>query len=87
VIIGIFIFLRSFRGISEQPSTAAPIPVALYATFGLLFFVLPVVAIVFLITSFSSGHRMRTLFLILYIGWNALIVFAGLSLWSLFIQR
>ena len=72
------------RGISEQPSTT--IPVAFYATFGILFFVLPGVAIVLLARSFSRGHRMRTLFSILHIGWNALIVFAGLFLWVSFVH-
>jgi hypothetical protein len=80
LLIGVFNF---FRGISEQKATGlGAIAGGLtegYLTFGfILGFVLPVVAIVLLIRSFSSGHGMRTLFSILYIGWNALIVF-GLS--------
>jgi len=87
-IIGI---LNSFRGISEQKATGlGAIAGGLadsYATFGLiLVFLMPVVAIVLLSMSFSPGHWMRTLFSILYISWNALIVFAGLSLWLFLIR-
>jgi len=83
VVIGIF---NSFRGISEQKATGlGAIAGGLaegYANFGLILALLaPVVAIVLLIKSFSSGHRMRTLFSLLYIGWNLLMLFAGLFAW------
>jgi len=46
-----------------------------YATFGLILgLLLPIVAIVLLSRSFSSGHRMRALVSLLYIGWNAVIL-------------
>ena len=40
-------------------------------------FRMPVVAIVLLSKPFSPSHRMRILFSILYIGWNAQMVFVG----------
>jgi hypothetical protein len=75
-IIGIF---HSFRGISEQKATGVGAIVggleAGYATFGLILgLLLPVVAIVLLMRSFSSGHRVRALFSVLYIGWNVVMV-------------
>jgi len=74
-IIGIF---PAFRGISEQKATGVG---ALagglaegFATFGLILALLmPVVAIGLLIRSFSSGHGMRSLVSLLYIGWNAIV--------------
>lgn len=80
-IIGIF---HSFQGISEQKATGIGALAGGLAegfiTFGLILaFLVPVVAIVLLIRSFSSGHRMRTLFSLLSIGWNVLMLLAGLS--------
>ena len=82
-ILGIF---HSFREVSEQKATGlGAIAGGLaegFVTFGLILaFLVPVVAIVLLIRSFSSGHWMRTLFSLLYIVWNVLMVLAGLSAW------
>jgi len=73
-IIGIFIPFG--RGIGEQKAMGlGAIAGGLaesYGTLGIILaFVLPVVAIVLLIKSFSSGHRMRAL---LYIGWNVIVL-------------
>jgi hypothetical protein len=87
LIIGI---LHAFRGISEEKATGlgaiAGGLAGSYATFGLvLAFVLPVGAIVMLVKSFSVGHRMRTVFSLLYICWSALtLALAGLFLWLSF---
>ena len=58
-----------------------------YVTFALILaFVLPIAAIVLLVKSFSGGHRMRALFSLLCILWNALMLaLAGLFVWLSFI--
>jgi uncharacterized protein YybS (DUF2232 family) len=71
--------LTSFRGISEQKATGLGAVVGglagSYATFGIILaFVLPVVAILLLIRSFSSAHGMRSLVSLPYIGWNAIML-------------
>jgi len=83
--IGIF---HSFRGISEQKATGiGAIAGGLaegYITFGLILALLvPVVAIVLLVRSFSSGRGMRSLVSLLYIGWNAIVLLglAGMFVW------
>jgi hypothetical protein len=83
-IIGIFV---SFRGISEQKATglgaiAGGLSKA-YLIYGLIVAVLSLIAIVLLSKSFSSGHRMRALFSVFYIGWNAvlLMALAVLTVW------
>ena len=76
---------NSFRGISTENATGlAAIAFGLlegYATFGILLaFVLPVLAIVLLVRSFSGGHRIRALLSVLCIGWSALtLALASLS--------
>jgi len=80
---------NSFGGIQQEKATglaaAAGGIAEMYATFGLILaFVLPVGAIVLLVGSFSRGHRIRTLFSVLYIGWSAFtLVAAGLFVWFL----
>jgi len=70
---------HSFRGISEQKATglgavAGGIAEA-YVTFALILaFVLLIAAIVLLVKSFSGGHRMRALFSLLCILWNAVML-------------
>ena len=88
LILGTF---HSFRGISEQKATglgavAGGIAEA-YMTFALILaFALPIAAIVLLVKSFSGGHRMRALFSLLCILWNALMLaLAGLFVWLSFI--
>jgi F0F1-type ATP synthase membrane subunit c/vacuolar-type H+-ATPase subunit K len=87
LVIGIF---HSFRGISEQKATGLGAVAGglaeSYAIFGLvLALVLPVGAIVLLVKSFASGHRVRALFSLLYICWSTLtLAFAGLFVWLSF---
>lgn len=88
VVLGIF---SAFRGIQQEKATGlAAVAGAIsemYATLGLVLgFVIPVGAIVLLVKSFSGGHRMRTLFSVLYICWSAFsLVLAGLFVWVVFI--
>jgi len=78
---------NGFKGISEQKATGLGAVlgalVEAYATLGLILaFVLPVVAIVLLVRSFSKGHPMRAVFSVLYICWTALtFALAGLFVW------
>jgi hypothetical protein len=88
LIVGMF---NSFRGISEQKATGfggvAGGLAGAYMTFGLILaFVLPVVAIVLLVRSFSGRHRVRALVSVLYICWSTLaLALAGLFVWLSFI--
>ena len=79
--------LNAFKGISEQKATgvgaAAGGIAGGYAALGVICsFVLPVAAIVLLVKSFDAGHRMRTVFSLLFIGWSLLaLVLVGFSVW------
>jgi hypothetical protein len=85
----------AFRGLAQEKATGLgekAVAVAGgfvegYATFGIILaFVLPVLAIVLLVRSFSGGHRIRSLFSLVYIGWSALtLVLASAFLWMSFI--
>jgi hypothetical protein len=65
--IGIFAIFTEFRRAASEQQAAGLVWVAItpgakvYATFGLLGLLLPMVAMFLLIRSFSSGHRIRTL--------------------------
>ena len=78
---------NAFRGISTEKATGlAAVAGGLaeaYVTFGVvLAFALPIAAIFLLSRSLARGHGMRSLFSILCICWNALMVaLAGLFLW------
>jgi hypothetical protein len=78
---------NAFRGISTEKATGlAAVAGGLaeaYVTLGVvLAFALPIAAIFLLSRSLAKGHGMRSLFSILCICWNALmLVFAGLFLW------
>ena len=78
---------NAFRGISGEKATgvaalAGGIAEA-YVTFGVVLgFALSIAAIFLLSRSFARGHGMRSLFSILGICWNALmLVLAGLCVW------
>lgn len=78
---------HAFRGISAEKATGlAAVAGSLaesYLMFGIVVaFALPIAAIILLSRSFVPGHGVRSLFSLLGICWNALIVvFAGVSLW------
>jgi len=78
---------NAFRGISTEKATGLATVAGGFAegyvTFGVvLAFALPIAAIFLLSRSLTRGHGMRSLFSILCICWNALmLVFAGLFLW------
>jgi hypothetical protein len=86
-IIGICTIFTTFRRIPSEHKAVGLVLFAIvsgakvYATFGfILGLLLPIVAIVLLTRSFSSGHRMRTLVSLLHIGWNAVIIAVVLHL-------
>jgi len=78
---------NAFRGISTEKATGlAAVAGGLaeaYVTFGVvLAFALPITAIFLLSRSFARGHGVRSLFSLLCICWNALMLaLAGLFLW------
>jgi hypothetical protein len=77
----------AFRGVSTEKATGlAAVAGGLaeaYVTFGVvLAFALPIAAIYLLSRSFARGHGVRSLFSLLCICWNALMLaLAGLFLW------
>jgi hypothetical protein len=79
---------NAFRGISEQKATGlGAVAGGLtegYVTLAIvLAFVLPVGAIVLLVRSFAGAVRVRKVFSVLYICWNALMLtLAGLFVWG-----
>jgi len=80
-VVGICTLFATFRHAPSAHKAACLVYVAIasgakvYATFGLILgFLVPMFAIVLLIRSFSSSHRIRALFSLLYIGWNAVIL-------------
>jgi hypothetical protein len=81
----------TFGGISEQKAVGvAAVAGGLaeaYSSFGLLLaLIFPVAAIVLLAKSFSGNHRLRSVFSVLCICWNALaLAFGGLFVWLWFI--
>jgi hypothetical protein len=78
---------NAFRGVSAEKATGlAAVAGGLaeaYVTFGVvLAFALPITAIFLLSRSFARGHGVRSLFSLLCICWNALMLaLAGLFLW------
>jgi hypothetical protein len=70
---------NAFHGISEQRATGlGAVAGGLaegYVTFAvILTFVLPIAAIVLLVRSFARGHGLRSLFCLLCICWNAIML-------------
>src|SRR5439155_7766083 len=78
---------NAFRGISTEKATGlAAVAGGLvegYVTFGVvLAFAMPITAIFLLSRSFARGHGVRSLFSLVCICWNALMLaLAGLFLW------
>jgi hypothetical protein len=78
---------NAFNGIAKEKATglaaAAGGLAEGYLTFGVaLAFAMPITAIFLLSRSFARGHGVRSLFSLVCIGWNALMLaLAGLFLW------
>ena len=78
---------NAFRGISAEKATGLAVVAGglaeAYVTLGVvLAFALPVAAVFLLSRSLARGHGMRSLFSILCICWNGLMLaLAGLFLW------
>jgi hypothetical protein len=78
---------NAFNGIAKEKATGlAAVAGGLaegYLTFGVaLAFAMPITAIFLLSRSFARGHGVRSLFSLVCIGWNALMLaLAGLFLW------
>jgi hypothetical protein len=78
---------NAFRGLSTEKATGLAAVagglVEAYVTFGVVLgFVMPIAAIFLLSRSLARGHGMRSLFSILCICWNALMLsLVGLFLW------
>jgi len=83
----IFAIFNAFKGITEQKATglgavAGSIAEGYVSFAVILAFAAPVLAIFLLVRSFSGGHRMRVLFSLVCIVWNALMIgLAGMFVW------